>query len=231
MVGKFIADQAQAVDIQKSRGGVETGLEPSFIGGGECPEIDSEKWAIDYSHKRGQPAIHKGVDIPQPKGTPVLAISDGVVVGKFVNEGNRKGIEIMLRHKPEQTGLKYWTYSQYTHLEDLPLLAIGAQVKIGDKIGKTHNTGKMGKSIRRDALHFAILYSDNPQWSNDGLFVIPKESYWMDPIAFYRLQPPYDSRSVADLPAVQKTVPVSYMRSDGAIFPEGAKRIWPYACE
>ena len=53
MVGKMRGrDKAAAVAIQKARGGIETGLEPAFIGGAACPEIDSEKWAIDYSHKR-----------------------------------------------------------------------------------------------------------------------------------------------------------------------------------
>lgn len=233
MVGKFMGDQTEAVAIQKSRGGIETGLEPDFIDGGTCPEIDSETWAIDYTNNRGRPgaAIHKGIDIPQPRGTPILAIADGVVVGKFRNERNRKGIEIMLRHRPEQTGLDYWTYSQYTHLEELPSLPIGAEVRMGDEIGKTHNTGKSVKGRRRDALHFAILYSDSPHWSNDGRFVLPKDSYWMDPNAFYRERPPYDSQSVAALPADQKAVPVAYMRRDGSIVPEGARRIWPYACD
>jgi murein DD-endopeptidase MepM/ murein hydrolase activator NlpD len=220
----------KAVDIQRARGAIETGLEPDFMGGADCPEIDSEKWAIDYSHKRRWKAIHKGIDIPQPRGTPVRAVADGMVIGKFQNERNRKGIEVTLRHTPAQTGLPYWTYSQYTHLLEMSPLPLGAKVKMGQEIGKTSNTGKMGRRIRRDALHFSILYSKRPEWSNDGDVVTPKDSYWMDPNAFYRVTPPYDSQSLVKLPADQKKIPVPYMKPNGSFVQPDTKRIWPYTC-
>jgi len=232
MVGKYKGrGRAKNVAIQEARGVTETYLRPKFIDGGDCPEIDSEEWAIDYSYKRGRPALHKGIDIPQTRGTPVRAIADGVVVGKFLNEFNRKGIEIMLRHIPEQTGLPFWTYSQYTHFQEMPTLSIGTNVKMGNEIGKTANTGKMGRRIRRDALHFAVLYSKHPEWSNDGVVILPKDGYFMDPNAFYRLDPPYDSRSLAKIPSDQKEVPVPYMKADGTLVPYNAKRIWPYVCK
>ena len=231
MVGKSRGNKEQAVEIQKKRGVIETGLTPVFIGGARCPEIDSEEWAIDYSHKRPWSALHKGVDIPEDEGTPVRAIADGVVVGKFMNTGNRKGIEIVLRHIPKQTGLPYWTYSQYTHLLELPPLKIGAHVRIGEEVGKTSNTGEMGRRIRRDALHFAILYSERPEWSNDGRVVIPQDGFWMDPNAFYRSGPPYESQEILKLPAAQKNVPVPHMQNNGSLTPPNTKRIWPYLCE
>ena len=231
MVGKNARrKRAEAVVIQKARGGIETGLRPKFIADGDCPEIDSETWAIDYSHKRPWPAIHKGIDIPQHRGTPIRAVADGTVVGKFENDGNRKGIEVMLRHTPAQTGLPFWTYSQYTHLLAMSPFSIGATVRMGQEIGKTSNTGKMGRRIRRDALHFAILYSALPEWSNTGKFAAPKDGYWMDPNAFYRLGPPYDSQSLVTLPDDQKKIPVPYVKADGSFMPPGTKRIWPYQC-
>lgn len=232
MVGKTQSGGgAEAVAIQASRGVIETGLTPQFAPGVGCRPIDSETWAIDYSDKRPRPALHKGIDIPAPRGTPIRAISAGVVVGKFLNEENRKGIEIMLRHTPEDTGLPFWTYSQYTHLLELPALPIGARVAMGEEVGQTSNTGVMGRNIRRDALHFAILYSAHPEFANDGTVVTPKDGYFMDPNAFYRLQPPYDSPAMRALPADQKPVPIPYMLEDGTFLPTGTQRIWLYPCE
>ena len=127
--------------------------------------------AVGPAQKHGNSsaaAIHRGVDIPQLEGTPIRAVAEGVVVQKFANEGNRKGIEIMLRHTPAQTGLPFWTYSQYTHLLEMSPLPIGAKVALGQEIGKTSNSGKMGQRIRRDALHFAILYSERPGWAGSS---------------------------------------------------------------
>lgn len=232
MVGKYSGGAGEDyVAIQKARGVIETGLYPDFMNGGSCPEIDSEKWAIDYSHKRDGEALHKGIDIPQPFGTPLRAVADGTVIGRFLNEGNRKGIEIMLRHTPEQTGLPFWVYSQYTHLHRLSPLPIGSAVKMGDEIGETGNSGSMGKRTRRPAVHFAIFYSKRGEWTNDGDVVMPMDGYFMDPNAFYRLRGPYDSQSLIALPLAEKAIPVPYMKRDRTRVPADTRRIWPYACD
>ena len=141
MVGKYKGGRgAENVAIQKNRGVIETDLVPDFIDGGICPEIDSEKWAIDYSHKRRKAALHKGIDIPQPRGTPIRAVAAGVVV-------------------------------------------------------------------------------------------TPKDGYFMDPNALYRLEPPYNSQSLVKLPKDQKKVSVPYIKADDTLVPAGTKRIWPYVCK
>ena len=65
MVGKYKGGGgAKNVAIQKARGVIETYLVPDFVDGGDCPEIDSEEWAIDYTYKRRRASLHKGIDIP-----------------------------------------------------------------------------------------------------------------------------------------------------------------------
>ncbi|MEQ8710866.1 MAG: M23 family metallopeptidase [Rhodospirillales bacterium] len=218
------------VAVQKARGVIETGLVTAFAAGGQCPEIDSETWAIDYTHKRPRAALHKGVDIPQPRGTSIRAIAAGVVVGKSRNRRSRKGIEVVLRHRPEDTGLPFWTYSQYTHLEDMSPLVVGAVVAMGDEIGRTGNSGKQGRRERRDALHLAVLYSPVPEWSNDGKAVLPKDGRFMDPAAFYRLSEPWESVAAGKLSGAEKQIPVPWMDASGKATPPDTKRIWPYPC-
>ncbi|MGA1207765.1 MAG: M23 family metallopeptidase [Litorivicinaceae bacterium] len=230
MVGKIRkGDKDEDVRIQKVRGATPTGTYPKFVNDGNCPEIDSEKWAIDYSHKRSGAAIHKGIDIPQPEGTPVLAAASGTVVGKFLNQNNRKGIEVVLRHTPAQTGLSFYTYTQYTHLLEMSPLPIGASVLMGDEIAKISNTGKMGNKIRRDALHFAVMYSESPGWTNDGTIVVPQASYWMDPVFFYSTAGPYDSVSVER--RSNKAILTPYITRTGTVVPAETNRIWPFACQ
>ncbi|MGB1006025.1 MAG: M23 family metallopeptidase [Thalassobaculaceae bacterium] len=231
MVGKSKGSKAAHVKIQKQRGAIPTGTYPTFAGGANCPKIDSETWAIDYTHKRGKPALHKGIDIPRPNGTPILAVADGTVVGKFKNFNNRKGIEVMLRHTPAETGLPFFTYTQYTHLREMSPLVIGARVKKGAEIGKTSNTGKMGRRVRRDALHFAVVYSRSPNWTNNGRVVAAEESFWMDPVAYFKDEGPYDSQSIKRLDAARKAIDVPYVDASGQTVPATAKRVWPYACK
>lgn len=230
----------------QDRGMIETGLEPKFDEKVECPVID-DGWAINYTKRRGRVAFHGGIDIPARRGTPVLAVANGIVVGKLMNENNPKGIEIILRHRPQDTGLPVWVYTQYTHLLEMPSLAIGQRIRMGQEIGKTSNTGISGAEarrrggdaedtkrfwgrIRRDALHFGVLYSVSPKFMQNERVFIPVDGYWMDPNALYRTSPPYDSASLKALADGQKRIPIPYILPSGETRPAGTKVIWPYPC-
>ena len=146
------------MEIQKAGGGVQTGLAPAFFGGDVRLEIGSEKRSINYSCKRDDIAMRKGVDIPRPVGTPIRAVTDGSGVGSFVNQGNRKEVELIRRHTPRQTGLPYWVCSRYAHRMEASNLPVGARVnKTGQENYKTHSAGEMGRRVQRGALHFAAL--------------------------------------------------------------------------
>lgn len=242
------ASSQQVYEMQRARGVIETGLTTLFDPAVKCRAVDSEAWAISYSQKRGKPALHKGIDIPAPEGTPVLAVADGVVVGKFLNDHSPKGVEIVIRHEPAQTGLPVWTYSQYTHLLELPELPIGSRVKMGSEIGRTSNTGLSGleakrrnsgeqssgrktNKARRPALHFAIFYSASPHYAVARKGIIPADGYYMDPHAFYRTKGPFDSVAMNNLPAGEKQLPIPYLTEAGQVVPTDTKVIWPYSCE
>lgn len=228
-------------------GMIPTGLTPRFDNI-NCFDID-DGWAIDYTEKRGRDAMHGGIDIPAPRGTPLLAVAAGEVVAKFPGEEQADGTQIWLRHSPDDTGLPVWTYTQYAHLLELPDLALGRRVQRGEAIGRTSNSGISGEEAReksgggggaggkraralerRDAVHFAVVYSDGPQFHRDERRIVPKGGRWMDPIAFYRGVGPFDSAVLRALPADQKTVTIPYTSTDGTLSPAATKVIWPYAC-
>jgi murein DD-endopeptidase MepM/ murein hydrolase activator NlpD len=241
------------------RGMIPTGLTPKFDERVNCRGID-HYWAMDYSGMRGVEAYHGGIDIPAPQGTPILAIANGVVVAKFMNEQSAKGIEIILRHSPQDTGLNIWVYTKYTHFVTMPVLNIGRRVSMGEVIGKTGNSGlgmrevirrnlerfgngknkevsrwggkqkKAGQRSRRHLLHFAVLYSTSRKYMNKEGKLIPVDGYWMDPNGLYRQLEPFDSISLKALSENQKQIAIPYMTSKGEFVPADTKIIWPYSC-
>jgi hypothetical protein len=85
--------------------------------------------------------------------------------------------------------------------------------------------------VRRPALHFGVYYSDSPKYAALRGIVIPADAHWMDPVALFRKNPPFDSRSMRALPAAEKAVPIPYILPDGSVHPDGTKLIWPYRCK
>ncbi|MEP0338750.1 MAG: peptidoglycan DD-metalloendopeptidase family protein [Alphaproteobacteria bacterium] len=223
------------IRIAVKRGLFETGQVPRFPDGLDCRGID-EAWAIDYSRKRTRQNYHGGIDMPAPFGTPMLAVADGVVVGVYKGEKSYRGIEINLRHSPDDTGLPMWVWTQYAHLDKLPDLKPGDRVVRGQNLGPTGNSGiSPGKSgrgdgYRRPAIHFAAWFSDSPKFAETRDKVIPLNGQWMDPLALWRGKPPFNSAALRALPEDAKIVPIAVVTPDGATVPAGARMTWPYAC-
>jgi murein DD-endopeptidase MepM/ murein hydrolase activator NlpD len=235
-------------DPQDARdyGMIPTGLTPRF-GNTHCFDID-DGWAIDYTEQRGRDAMHGGIDIPAPRGTPLLAVAAGEVVAKFLGESQADGTQIWLRHSPEDTGLPVWIYTQYAHLLEMPDAPLGRRVQRAEVIGRTSNSGISGEEARdksgagnsggkrrrllerRDAVHFAVVYSDVPHFHRDERRIVPKNGRWMDPIAFYRGAPPFESDLLKAFPPDGKLVPSPYVMTDGTTIPASTKLVWPYAC-
>lgn len=217
------------------RGMAETGVGPRFPAGADCPGID-DYWALDYGYKRGKPSWHGGIDIPVDWGTSMLAVADGSVVAVFSGDHSKRGKEVIIRHSPEDTGLPYWTYTGYGHMDSLPGFVPGERVKRGQVIGPTGNSGISGNGQgetknRRAAIHFSIIHSESPNYAIEEDSVVPVDGRWMDPVGFYRANAPYDTDGLKALDDEEKFVPIPVVFNDGSTEPAASKRIWPYACK
>ncbi|MDP6280045.1 MAG: M23 family metallopeptidase [Nitrospinota bacterium] len=215
------------IKLAIERGLFETGLRPRFPENVECRDID-EQYAISYTHKRPRESYHGGIDMPAPWGIPIIAAAAGTVVGKFRGEDTPRGIEIVLRHSPENTGIPLWIYTQYTHFSEMPKQAVGQRVRMGEVVGPTGNTGistRTGRQSRRrrPAIHFGVLYSTSGKYAALRRAIIPENGQWMDPVALFRKKLPLDSDAMKALPAAEKKVPISFMLEGGEAFPADTK--------
>ncbi len=167
----------------------------------------------------------------------MIAVADGMVVGKYRGEKSYRGMEIILRHGPKDTGLPVWIYTQYAHFDALPGLKVGQRVRMGEALGPTGNSGKQLEKIgrlnrsRRPAIHFAVMFSASEQYVALRRGIIPVHGRWMDPNALYREKPPFDSQAMKALPEAEKKIPVAIMFDDGTVYPEDTRIVWPYTCE
>ena len=216
-------------------GMVQTGLKPVFPKGARCRRID-EAWAISYTAKRGREAYHGGIDIPAPFGTPIVAAADGEVVALFEGRNSYRGKEVVLRHSPAQTGLPFWTFTEYSHFKTMPRLRIGQKIRKGQVLGPTGNSGRgpvknIQSTRRRPAIHFAVLHGPSPDFriSRNGV-VVPKNARWTEPVAFLAGLSELDSYRLRQWPRAQKRVQVGVMKRDGTVLPAGARIVWPYLC-
>lgn len=210
-----------------------TGLGPKFPAGTECFGID-DYYALDYSYKRSNAVAHGGLDIPAPWDTPILAVAAGTVVGRYLGADTQRGVEVVLRHSPQDTGLPFWTYTQYAHLAALPQQVVGQRVQMGEVIGLTSNTGLDSSNgtndHRRAALHFVAWFSPHREFADTGSAIVPVQGQWMDPHTLYRSKPPFESEKTAQLPDEEKWVAIPVMFNNGKTEPADTRLIWPYTC-
>ena len=221
------------IGLAVARGLFETGLSPVFPPQASCRPID-EGYAISYAHKRDREQYHGGIDIPAPQGTPMIAAAAGTVVAKYRGEHSFRGIELVLRHAPEDTAIPAWIYTQYGHFSELPELEVGQRVRLGQVLGPTGNSGIGRTGVqsqrRRPAIHFGAFFAASDAYVDLQERIIPVDGHWMDPLALFRGRLPLDSHAMRALPEAQKQVSVAVMLDDGTVLPAGARIVWPYAC-
>ncbi|HEX5732064.1 MAG TPA: M23 family metallopeptidase [Blastocatellia bacterium] len=100
-----------------------------------------------YDDARSQGRQHNAIDIIAPKGTPVLAVDEGVVIKLF--QSDKGGITL---YQLDPSG-RYAYY--YAHLERYAdNMAEGKQLKRGEVLGYVGDTGNAGKGNYH--LHFEV---------------------------------------------------------------------------
>lgn len=140
----FLADDGKYYDID---GG---SLSQSFF---RYPLAKKARVSSQFNPRRlhpvtGKIAPHNGVDFAVSRGTPVLSVGNGeVVIAKYSGSA---GNYIAIRH-----GRQYMT--TYMHLDKI-LVKPGQQVKQGDKIGLSGNTGRS----TGPHLHFELHINNKP---------------------------------------------------------------------
>ncbi len=98
-----------------------------------------------FGDQRGSSRLHQGIDIEAPRGTPVVAVTDGVVEG--IRDGGSGGRQLYLR---DARGRRFY----YAHLDDWSV-AEGTTVRAGDSLGTVGNTGNAQATTPH--LHFEVL--------------------------------------------------------------------------
>lgn len=204
-----------------------SGLQPLFPEQVRCPEIASpfgSRTRYDGSTRPNWAfgGYHGGIDISLAEGTPLLALAAGTVVGKGEG-GMLEGIYLWLRHAPEDTGLAYWVYSKYQHLESAPELDVGAKVAMGQVVARSGRTGTVGKHYGTAGyphLHLTTRKSSSGEESVDTRGVKPGFVLF-DPLAIYQEAGGNTSAN---------GVPIPYASTDGKVTPPGTRVVWPVAC-
>ena len=101
-----------------------------------------------FTQSRGAGRRHDAIDIMAPRGTPVLAVTDGSIEKLFLS---KPGGRTIYQFDPERKIAYY-----YAHLDAYaPLLAEGQTVKRGQVIGYVGSTGNASPDAPH--LHFAIF--------------------------------------------------------------------------
>jgi murein DD-endopeptidase MepM/ murein hydrolase activator NlpD len=106
-----------------------------------------------YDQARGQGRRHDAIDIMAPRGTPVLAVADGVVMKLF--QSARGGITLY-ELAPDRRTIYY-----YAHLDRYaPGIAEGQTLRRGQLLGYVGNTGDAGPGNYH--LHFEVSTTTDP---------------------------------------------------------------------
>ncbi|HVO52704.1 MAG TPA: M23 family metallopeptidase [Thermoanaerobaculia bacterium] len=125
--------------------------------------FDRAKFRDTFFAKRGRQKKHHAIDLPAPRGTPVLAVTDGVI--ERLGRDRRGGKVVYLR---DNSG--HYTFF-YAHLAKHEKgLKAGDHVVKGQRLG---DVGATGHVIGGPHLHFAIFRDEDAASGGRALVVNP----------------------------------------------------------
>jgi murein DD-endopeptidase MepM/ murein hydrolase activator NlpD len=106
-----------------------------------------------YEAYPGGKHYHKGIDIDQPRGTPIIAAADGTVAATQTSYIYLVSKRVVIDHGE---GLE----TEYQHMDTVTVKP-GQRVKRGEVIGTVGTTGRMGPGVDREPpkphLHLEVL--------------------------------------------------------------------------
>ncbi len=117
--------------------------------------LNKQYFISSFYQKRMHPIekqykMHNGVDLSAPKGTPVYATADGIVLKLFYNN-SAIGYAIKIKHSYNYSSL-------YGHLISQPYFKEADTIKRGQIIGYVGNTGLS----TAPHLHYCVYYKQKP---------------------------------------------------------------------
>ena len=129
--------------------------------------VRREALSDTFSQARGVGRPHDAIDIMAPRGTPVVAATDGIVDRLFFSRGGG-GITAYVRSPDRQ-----WIY-YYAHLDGYaPGLSEGRRLRRGDPLGTVGSTGNADPAGPH--LHFAVHFMapDDRWWQGRAINPYP----------------------------------------------------------
>ncbi len=126
--------------------------------------ITRENLVDTFTASRSEGRAHNALDIMAPRGTPVLATTDGRLMRFF--ESDKGGLTIYQMSVDERTVFYYAHLDRYADN-----LQTGQMLKCGETIGYVGDTGNSGAGNYH--LHFAIWRVTDPKRYWDGENVNP----------------------------------------------------------
>jgi murein DD-endopeptidase MepM/ murein hydrolase activator NlpD len=220
-----------------ARGLIHTGLVPLYPKDAKCEPIssgfaDTTRYDGSKRAERANFGLHEGMDLSLPIGTPIIAIASGTVINKR-HGGLLIGNEVFMRHSPEDTGLKVWTFSKYKHFSKMTTLKVGDKVAMGDVIGPSGNTGTVGGYYGKRGyphLHVSVYMNETGGYKIENGRVMIEDPHYVDPVAFY-FHRELDSNVIRKMHASERKVVVPYKTDKGKFVRAGTTGVWPVLCK